>query len=41
MTWTVKLRPGWKFHDGTPVTAQSYVDTWQAIAGENWEVARC
>lgn len=33
--WTVKLRPA-TFHDGTPVTAQSYVDTWQAIAGAHW-----
>ncbi len=33
--WTVKLRPA-TFHDGTPVTAQSYVDTWRVIAGEQW-----
>ncbi|MEV7098570.1 ABC transporter substrate-binding protein [Amycolatopsis sp. NPDC051045] len=33
--WTVKLRPA-TFHDGTPVTAQSYVDTWRVIAGEGW-----
>jgi oligopeptide transport system substrate-binding protein len=33
--WTVKLRPA-TFHDGTPVTAQSYVDTWQAVAAEKW-----
>ncbi len=26
--WTVKLKPGWKFHDGTPVTSKSYVDSW-------------
>ncbi|MDH6112624.1 oligopeptide transport system substrate-binding protein [Kitasatospora sp. MAP12-15] len=26
--WTVKLNPGWKFSDGTPVTATSYVDAW-------------
>ncbi|NBE54069.1 peptide ABC transporter substrate-binding protein [Streptomyces boluensis] len=26
--WTVKLKKGWKFHDGTPVTAQSYIDSW-------------
>ncbi|MFD8500980.1 ABC transporter substrate-binding protein [Amycolatopsis sp. NPDC059657] len=30
VTWTVKLRPG-TFHDGTPVTAKSYVDTWEAV----------
>lgn len=33
--WTVKLRPG-TFHDGTPVTAQSYVDTWKAVAESTW-----
>jgi oligopeptide transport system substrate-binding protein len=27
-TWTVKLKPGWKFSDGTTVTAKSYVDAW-------------
>jgi oligopeptide transport system substrate-binding protein len=27
-TWTVKLKDGWTFHDGTPVTAQSFVDAW-------------
>ncbi|MFI6865132.1 ABC transporter substrate-binding protein [Streptomyces sp. NPDC050421] len=26
--WTVKLKPGWKFHDGTTVTAKSFVDSW-------------
>jgi oligopeptide transport system substrate-binding protein len=26
--WTVKLKDGWTFHDGTPVTAQSFVDAW-------------
>ncbi|WP_354642171.1 peptide ABC transporter substrate-binding protein [Kitasatospora camelliae] len=26
--WTVKLKPGWKFSDGTTVTAKSYVDAW-------------
>jgi oligopeptide transport system substrate-binding protein len=33
--WTVKLRPA-TFHDGTPVTAQSYVDTWKAVAEAHW-----
>jgi oligopeptide transport system substrate-binding protein len=27
-TWTVTLNEGWKFHDGTDVTAQSFVDAW-------------
>jgi ABC-type oligopeptide transport system substrate-binding subunit len=27
-TWTVTLREGWNFHNGEPVTAQSYVDAW-------------
>jgi oligopeptide transport system substrate-binding protein len=27
-TWTIVLRDGWKFHNGEPVTAQSYVDAW-------------
>ncbi|MFJ8197535.1 ABC transporter substrate-binding protein [Streptomyces sp. NPDC096152] len=31
-TFTVKLKPGWKFHDGTPVTAQSYVKAWNWAA---------
>jgi ABC-type transport system substrate-binding protein len=32
-TWTITLKDGWTFHDGTPVTAQSYVDTWNEGAG--------
>ncbi len=39
-TWTVKLKNGGKFHDGTPVTSQSYVDTWKAIGQENWQASR-
>ncbi|GHH29122.1 peptide ABC transporter substrate-binding protein [Amycolatopsis oliviviridis] len=39
-TWTVKLKDGGKFHDGTPVTAQSYVDTWKAAPQEGWASAR-
>jgi oligopeptide transport system substrate-binding protein len=27
-TWTVTLRDGWTFHDGSPVNAQSFVDAW-------------
>jgi oligopeptide transport system substrate-binding protein len=26
--WTIKLKPGWKFHNGEDVTAQSFVDAW-------------
>ncbi|WP_300267235.1 ABC transporter substrate-binding protein [Microbacterium sp.] len=31
-TWTITLRDGWTFHDGSPVTAQDYVDTWNYAA---------
>ncbi|MER5180341.1 ABC transporter substrate-binding protein [Streptomyces sp. NPDC002896] len=31
-TFTVKLKDGWKFHDGTPVTAESYVKAWNWAA---------
>ncbi|WP_036320115.1 peptide ABC transporter substrate-binding protein [Microbacterium indicum] len=31
-TWTITLRDGWTFHDGTPVTAQDYVDSWNWAA---------
>ena len=31
-TWTVTLKDGWTFHDGTPVTAQSFVDSWNYTA---------
>ncbi|MBW5420673.1 ABC transporter substrate-binding protein [Streptomyces sp. BG9H] len=30
--WTVKLKPGWKFHNGEAVTAKSYVDAWNWAA---------
>jgi ABC-type transport system substrate-binding protein len=38
-TWTITIRSGWTFHDGTPVTAKNYVDAWNAVAyGPNaWE----
>ncbi|WP_165989772.1 ABC transporter substrate-binding protein [Streptomyces sp. YIM 98790] len=32
-TWTVTLKDGWTFHDGTPVTAESYVKAWNWAAG--------
>lgn len=31
-TFTIRLEPGWTFHDGTPVTAQNYVDAWNWTA---------
>ncbi|MGR7025528.1 peptide ABC transporter substrate-binding protein [Geodermatophilus sp. URMC 62] len=30
--WTITLKDGWTFHDGTPVDAQSYVDAWNYTA---------
>jgi oligopeptide transport system substrate-binding protein len=36
IAWTITLRPGMRFHDGTPVTASSYVDTWRAGRTEHW-----
>lgn len=32
MNWTITLKQGWTFHDGTPVTAQSFADSWNATA---------
>jgi ABC-type oligopeptide transport system substrate-binding subunit len=29
--FTIKLKPGWKFHNGETVTAKSYVDTWNWV----------
>jgi oligopeptide transport system substrate-binding protein len=31
-TWTVTLKDGWTFHDGSPVNAQSFVDSWNYTA---------
>jgi ABC-type transport system substrate-binding protein len=30
--WTIKLKGGWKFHNGETVTAKSYVDAWNFAA---------
>lgn len=30
--WTIKLRPGWTFHNGEPVTADAYINAWNAGA---------
>ncbi len=31
-TWTVKLKDGWTFHDGTPVNADSFIKAWNYTA---------
>ena len=31
-TWTITLQDGWTFHDGSPVTAQPFVDSWNSTA---------
>jgi len=30
--WTIKLKQGWTFHNGEPVTADSYINAWNAGA---------
>ena len=30
--WTIKIKPGLTFHNGEPVTAESYADAWNATA---------
>ncbi|TDD64047.1 ABC transporter substrate-binding protein [Jiangella aurantiaca] len=36
LTWTIRLEDGWTFHDGSPVTASSFVDAWNwAALGAN------
>ena len=32
INWTITIKDGWTFHDGTPVTAQSFVDAWNWTA---------
>jgi ABC-type oligopeptide transport system substrate-binding subunit len=31
-TWTVTLKDGWTFHDGTPVTSDSFIKAWNYTA---------
>ena len=40
LVWTIVLRQGWRFHDGSPVTARSYVGAWEAAMREGWPGAR-
>lgn len=37
--WTIRLRPGWRFHDNTPVTARSYAQTWAMARQQRWAAA--
>lgn len=32
LTYTITIKDGWTFHNGEPVTAQSYVDAWNYTA---------
>jgi ABC-type oligopeptide transport system substrate-binding subunit len=32
LTYDIKIKSGWTFHNGEPVTAQSYVDAWNYAA---------
>lgn len=32
--WKVKLKPGWKFHNGEAVTSKSFVDAWNFAANK-------
>ncbi|WP_427892206.1 peptide ABC transporter substrate-binding protein [Kribbella sp. GL6] len=32
VNWTIKLKSGWTFQDGSPVTAQSFADSWNTTA---------
>lgn len=33
--WTIKIKPDWKFTDGTPVTAESFVKAWNYGAAKD------
>ncbi|MFC6881987.1 peptide ABC transporter substrate-binding protein [Actinomadura yumaensis] len=37
--WTVRLRQGGRFHDGTPVTSRSFTGAWTAVLSEGWHGA--
>jgi len=38
--WTVRLKAGGRFHDGSPVTARSFTGAWTAVLREGWSGAR-
>ncbi|MEU4578375.1 ABC transporter substrate-binding protein [Nonomuraea sp. ATR24] len=35
ITWTIKLKPGYTWHNGEPVVAQNYVDAWNYAANQD------
>ncbi|MGH3500921.1 MAG: peptide ABC transporter substrate-binding protein [Nocardioidaceae bacterium] len=35
--WTIKLKDGWKFTNGDPVNAQSFVGAWNATVYNAWD----
>ena len=42
LLWTITIKPGWTFQNGEPVTAQSYINAWNATAyGPNAWVELC
>ncbi|WP_433462312.1 peptide ABC transporter substrate-binding protein [Spirillospora sp. CA-128828] len=38
--WTVRLRPGATFQDGSPVTSRSFTGAWTAVVREGWAGSR-
>ena len=34
ITWTIKLKPGYTWHNGEPVVAQNFVDAWNFAANQ-------
>lgn len=38
--WTIRIKPGGRFHDGSPVTADSFAGAWTAVLREGWHGAR-
>ncbi|MET8004629.1 peptide ABC transporter substrate-binding protein [Nonomuraea glycinis] len=35
VTWTIKLKPGYTWHNGEPLIAQNYVDAWNYAADQD------
>ncbi|MGP4028280.1 peptide ABC transporter substrate-binding protein [Actinomadura sp. 3N407] len=38
--WTIRLRPGATFQDGSPVTSRSFAGAWTTVLRERWAGAR-